>query len=43
MEYDFKASSSSVKSAGLKELAYWAALIVANVVCLTLMAVLLFH
>jgi len=43
MDHDIKAIDSRVKLAGFKELAYWAALILANVVCLTLMAVLLFH
>jgi len=43
MHYDLKAIDPDVKSSGLRDLAYWAALIVANVACVGLMVMLLFR
>ena len=43
MNYNLKAIDPDVKSSGLKDLAYWAALIVANVACVGLMVMLLFR
>jgi hypothetical protein len=42
MAYDFKTIEPEAKGSGLKDLAYWGALIFANVACLGLMVMLLF-
>ena len=41
MDNDIKALDSGVETSGLRELAYWGALIIANAACLGLMVMLL--
>jgi len=43
MEFDLKAPDAPAATSGLKELAYWSALVIANVACLGLMVMLLFR
>jgi len=43
MNTDWKILDEPLQPSGLKELAYWAALIFANVACLGLMVMLLFR
>ncbi len=43
MDHDVNTLDTPAQTSGLKELAYWSALVIANVACLVLMVMLLFR